>query len=100
MTYKAAMADLPFGGGKAVIIGDPRTQKTDALLRAMGRFVDSLNGRNHRAEYMGTTVTDMDVLRRETRFAHGYADASGNPPPQPQTRLRSLGFACGDPWTA
>jgi len=83
MTYKAAMADLPFGGGKAVIIGDPRNQKTDALLRAMGRFVDSLNGRNHTAEYMGTTVTDMDVLRRETRFAHGYADASGNPPPQP-----------------
>ncbi len=81
MTYKAAMADLPFGGGKAVIIGDPRIRKTEALLRTMGRFIESLNGRYHTADDMGTTVADMDVLRMETRFAHGFADASGKPPP-------------------
>ena len=81
MTYKAAMADVAFGGGKAVIIGDPRTRKTHTLLRAMGRFVESLNGRYHTADDMGTTVADMEVLRSETRFAHGFADASGNPPP-------------------
>ena len=81
MTYKAAIADLPFGGGKAVIIGDPRTQKTEALLRAFGRFLESLDGRYITAEDMGTTVADMDVVRRETRFARGFSDGSGNPSP-------------------
>ena len=81
MTYKAALAGLPLGGGKAVIIGDPRTGKSTALLRAMGRFVESLGGRYHTAEDVGTTVADMDVLRTETAFAHGVSDGSGNPSP-------------------
>jgi leucine dehydrogenase len=81
MTYKAAITDLPYGGGKSVIIGDPKTHKTESLLRAMGRFVDSLGGRYHTAEDVGTTVEDMDVLRKETRFAHGFSGASGDPSP-------------------
>ncbi len=81
MTYKAAIADLPFGGGKAVIMGDPRTQKTAALLRAFGRFLESLDGRYITAEDMGTTVADMDMVRRETRFARGFSDGAGNPSP-------------------
>ena len=81
MTYKAALAGLDLGGGKAVIIGDPGTRKTEALLRAFGRLVESLGGRYQTAEDVGTTVADMDVLRRETRFAHGVSDGSGNPSP-------------------
>ncbi|MGH6618579.1 MAG: Glu/Leu/Phe/Val dehydrogenase dimerization domain-containing protein [Alphaproteobacteria bacterium] len=81
MTYKAAITGLPYGGGKSVIIGDPRTGKTEALLRAMGRFVDSLGGRYHTAEDVGTTVADMDVLRKETRYAHGFSASSGDPSP-------------------
>lgn len=81
MTYKAALAGLPYGGGKSVILGNPKTQKTEALLRAMGRFVHSLGGRYHTAEDVGTTVADMDVLRRETPYAHGFSAASGDPSP-------------------
>jgi leucine dehydrogenase len=81
MTYKAAISNLPFGGGKSVIIGDPGTQKTDALLQAMGRFIHSLGGLYLTAEDVGTTVADMDILRRETPFAHGVSDGSGNPSP-------------------
>ncbi len=81
MTYKAAISSLPFGGGKAVIIGDPRVHKSEALLRAMGRFVGSLGGRYQTAEDVGTTVSDMDILRKETRFAHGFSDGTGNPSP-------------------
>lgn len=81
MTYKSAITGLPYGGGKAVIIGDPKTQKSEALLRAMGRFVDGLGGRYHTAEDVGTTVADMDVLRRETAYAHGSSDAGGDPSP-------------------
>ncbi len=81
MTYKAAIADLPFGGGKAVIMGDPRTHKTEALLRAFGRFLESLDGRYITAEDMGTTVADMDIVRQETRFARGFSGGSGNPSP-------------------
>ncbi len=81
MTYKAAVAGLPYGGGKAVIIGNPRTKKTGALLRAFGKFIDSLGGRYITAEDVGTTVADMDILRKETRFARGFSDGSGNPSP-------------------
>lgn len=81
MTYKAAMAGLPYGGGKSVIIGNPRKDKSDALLRAMGRFVHALGGRYHTAEDVGTTVEDMDVLRKETPYAHGFSSASGDPSP-------------------
>ncbi len=81
MTYKAAAANLPYGGGKAVIFGDPRTQKTEALLRAYGRFVESLGGRYLTAEDVGTTVADMDIVRHETRYARGLSDGHGNPSP-------------------
>jgi leucine dehydrogenase len=84
MTYKAAAAGLDLGGGKAVIIGDPRTDKSERLFRAYGRIVDSLQGRYITAEDMGTTTTDMDVIRRETRWAFGNSVAeggSGDPSP-------------------
>jgi len=81
MTYKAAMADLPYGGGKSVIIGDPKTDKSEVLLTAMGRFVESQGGRYHTAEDVGTTVEDMDIMRRETAYAHGFSDGTGNPSP-------------------
>lgn len=81
MTYKAAVAGLPFGGGKAVIMGDPKSRKTNALLRAYGRFVESLGGRYITAEDIGTTVEDMDVVYQTTRFVRGLSDGSGNPSP-------------------
>ncbi len=82
MTYKAAVAGLELGGGKAVIIGDPTTVKSEALLRAYGRYVDTLGGRYLTAEDVGTTQADMDLLRGETRFVTGtseYLGGSGGP---------------------
>src|ERR1043165_4659558 len=60
MTYKAAAAGLNLGGGKAVIIGDPKSQKSEGLFRAFGQFVNSLNGRYITAEDVGTSVNDME----------------------------------------
>jgi valine dehydrogenase (NAD+) len=77
MTYKAACAGLDIGGGKAVIIGDPATTKTEELLRAYGRMVDSLGGRYVTACDVGTTPADMALLRRETRWATGAEAAEG-----------------------
>lgn len=71
MAYKNALAGLDLGGGKAVIIGDPRTMKTEALLRAYGRFVESLNGRYYTACDVGTFSPDMDVIARETSYVTG-----------------------------
>jgi valine dehydrogenase (NAD+) len=71
MTYKAACAGLDLGGGKAVIIGDPATDKTEALLRAYGRMVASLGGRYVTACDVGTYPADLAVVRRETRWAAG-----------------------------
>src|SRR5437899_11008438 len=68
MTYKAAAAGLDLGGGKAVIIGDPKRDKSEELLRAYGRFLESLGGRYITAEDVGTTGDDMALIRRETRF--------------------------------
>ncbi|MBR9814281.1 amino acid dehydrogenase, partial [bacterium] len=59
MTYKSAMANLGLGGGKSVIIGDPRSAKTDALLEAMGKAVDRLDGLYIAAEDSGTSVADL-----------------------------------------
>ncbi|MGH3650435.1 MAG: Glu/Leu/Phe/Val dehydrogenase dimerization domain-containing protein, partial [Acidimicrobiia bacterium] len=84
MTYKAAAAGLDLGGGKAVIIGDSRQIKSERLFRAYGRIVDSLQGRYITAEDVGTTTSDMDVVRRETRWALGSSVAlggSGDPSP-------------------
>lgn len=66
MTFKAAICGLPYGGGKAVIVGDPRTHKTPQLLEAMGRLVESLGGRFIVADDVGTTLDDLVVMRRHT----------------------------------
>ncbi|MFI6505642.1 Glu/Leu/Phe/Val dehydrogenase [Nonomuraea typhae] len=71
MSYKNALAGLDLGGGKAVIIGDPATQKSEALLRAYGRFVQSLGGRYITACDVGTYSPDMDLVARESRFVTG-----------------------------
>src|SRR6266853_6186074 len=71
MTYKAALAGLPQGGGKSVIIGDPRHDKTPALICAMGRFVDSFEGTYIVAEDSGTSVADMRLMATETRYVGG-----------------------------
>lgn len=84
MTYKAAAGGLDLGGGKAVIIGDPSRDKSEELLRAYGRFIESLGGRYITAEDVGTSRPDMDVLRRETRWVTGVSKrlgGSGDPSP-------------------
>ena len=81
MTYKNALADLPYGGGKTVIIGDSRTDKNEDLLRAMARFVDRLGGRYLTAEDVGINVDDIDIMRRETAFVVGSHEDIGNPSP-------------------
>jgi glutamate dehydrogenase/leucine dehydrogenase len=77
MTYKAAVAGLDQGGGKAVIIGDPATARTDDLMRAYGRFIDALAGRYITAEDVGTTQADMDLLRQVTRYVTGTSETLG-----------------------
>ncbi len=77
MAYKNALAGLDHGGGKAVIIGDPSVDKTEALLRAYGRFVQSLGGRYVTACDVGTYVADMDVVARECDFVTGRSEAHG-----------------------
>ena len=84
MTYKAAAAGLNLGGGKTVIIGDPRKDKNEEMFRAFGRFIQGLNGRYITAEDVGTTVADMDLIHQETEFVTGVSPAfgsSGNPSP-------------------
>jgi len=71
MAYKAAVTGLDLGGGKAVIIGDPRRDKTEPLLRAYGRFVQSLGGRYYTACDVGTFSEDMDIVARECDFVTG-----------------------------
>jgi len=77
MTYKAAVAGLDLGGGKAVIIGDPARDKSEALFRSFGRFVNSLNGRYITAEDVGTNVEDMVQVRQETCFVTGLPSSKG-----------------------
>jgi valine dehydrogenase (NAD+) len=77
MAYKAAVSGLDLGGGKAVIIGDPATMKTEALLRAYGRFVQSLGGRYYTACDVGTYSQDMDVVARECSFVTGRSTGYG-----------------------
>ena len=84
MSYKNAMADIPLGGGKAVIIGDSRTQKTPALFEAFGRAVDAVGGRYWTAEDVGVSPQDLQHARKQTRFVaglDGHAAASGDPSP-------------------
>ncbi len=77
MAYKNALADLDLGGGKAVIIGDPAKLKTEALLRAYGRFVESLGGRYLTACDIGTFSEDMDIVARECRYVTGRTVLNG-----------------------
>ena len=77
MAYKNALAGLDHGGAKAVIIGDPATGKSEELLRAYGRFVQSLAGRYYTACDVGTDVADMDVIARECRFVTGRSEIDG-----------------------
>lgn len=77
MTYKAAAAGLDLGGGKAVIIGDPTTDKSPALLEAYGRFVETLDGRYITAGDVGTTSEDMDVIGRSTEHVVSRTTAAG-----------------------
>jgi valine dehydrogenase (NAD+) len=77
MAYKNALAGLDFGGGKAVIIGDPATLKSEGLLRAYGRFVQSLNGRYVTACDVGTYSQDMDIVARECKYVTGRTEANG-----------------------
>lgn len=84
MTYKSAVADTGLGGGKSVIIGNPKTDKTEALFRAMGKFVDSFEGKYITAEDVGTTVEDMVHVRKETQRVTGLPlelGSSGDPSP-------------------
>ena len=77
MAYKNALAGLDHGGGKAVIIGDPATGKSEALLRAYGRFVESLGGRYITACDIGTYSEDMDLIARECQYVTGRTVPNG-----------------------
>lgn len=89
MTYKAAMANIALGGGKSVIIGDPRKQKTPAMMESMGKFVDSLGGKYFTAEDSGIAVSDLECMAKHSDYIAGvnakyhYAGEvpDGNPAP-------------------
>ena len=81
MAYKASAAGLNLGGGKAVVIGDPRKVKTADLLRAYGRAVDRLGGAYITTADVGTTSADMDVISGATKFVTGTTNGSGDPSP-------------------
>lgn len=81
MTYKNSAMGLNLGGGKAVIIGNSRTDKSEEMLRAMGKFVQSLGGRYITAEDVGTNTEDIATMALETDFVAGRAELSGDPSP-------------------
>ncbi|GAA5188188.1 Glu/Leu/Phe/Val dehydrogenase dimerization domain-containing protein [Ferrimonas gelatinilytica] len=81
MTYKNALAGLEFGGGKSVIIGDPKSDKSEALFRAFGRAVHSLGGRYYSAEDVGITTGDIMIAHQETPYMAGLEGKSGDPSP-------------------
>ena len=84
MTFKAAISGLNLGGGKAVIIGDANTMKTEALLRRFGRFINSLNGKYVTAEDVNMTPEDMEYISMETKYVTGLSErlgGSGDPSP-------------------
>jgi leucine dehydrogenase len=79
MTYKAAIFELPYGGGKTVVIGDPRRDKTPALLRALAGAVDQLHGRYIIADDIGTTIEDLALMRQVTRYTAAATPAARAP---------------------
>jgi len=88
MTYKSAVAGLNLGGGKAVIIGDSRKDKSEALLRKFGRFIKNLNGEFITAEDVGTNPRDMEYIRMETQYVTGVPETiGGSGDPSPITAL-------------
>ena len=90
MTYKASIAGLNLGGGKAVIIGDPKKDKTEKLFRSFGRFVEGLGGRYITAEDVGISPIDMNWVNMETNHVVGLPGKSGDPSP-----LTALGVYVG-----
>lgn len=93
MTRKAAVAGLNLGGGKTVIIGDPKKDKSEALFRSLGRYIETLNGRYITAEDVGTNVDDMEYIFMETNNVVGVAQVhggSGDPSP-----FTAFGVYCG-----
>jgi len=88
MTYKAAIAGLNLGGGKCVVIGDPKTEKSEVLWRALGRYIHGLRGRYITAEDSGTGIDDMEMIRLETPHVTGISGAlGGSGDPSPVTAL-------------
>ena len=81
MTYKSAIAGLVLGGGKAVVIADPKKDKSPALLKSFGRFVEGLKGRYIAAEDVGTSVGDLAVVATQTDHAAGRPSSTGDPLP-------------------
>ncbi len=99
MTYKAAVANLPLGGGKSVIQADPKTEKTPAMLEAHAKFVDSLGGKYITAEDSGTTRQDIDHIRKFTRYVVGTSEekgGSGDPSPYTAKGVLFGMRACAD----
>ncbi|MFP5287517.1 MAG: Glu/Leu/Phe/Val dehydrogenase dimerization domain-containing protein, partial [Thermoanaerobaculia bacterium] len=91
MTYKAAAAGLNLGGGKAVILGDSKKDKTEALFRSFGRHVESLGGLYITAEDVGTDMEDMETILEETRWVTGVSpDNGGGGDPSPVTAFGVL----------
>ena len=86
MTYKNALAGLDLGGGKTVVLGDPRTDKTPEKFQALGRFIDRLGGSYLAAEDVGTTTTDAEQVATQTRFITGLpVERGGSGDPSPMT---------------
>src|ERR1041384_8411157 len=81
MTYKNALPALPLGGGKAVIIGDNKNLDRDTIFSAHGRFVESFGGDFITAEDVGTSPSDMDIVRRETSHVAGLLSGTGDTSP-------------------
>ena len=82
MTYKNALAGLPLGGGKAIILANNGTANREQVLRAHGRFIDTLQGSYITAEDVGTSPEDMEIVRRETPYVAGLLGGSGDPSPK------------------
>ena len=83
MTFKNALGGIPFGGGKAVILADPRTEKTPAMFDAFGRAVEAMDGLYYTAEDSGVTEDDLKIVRKHTKYVSGVAEdgEGGNPSP-------------------
>jgi len=93
MTYKNSLAGLPLGGGKTVVVGDPRTDKTPAKFVALGGFIDRLNGSYLAAEDVGTTTDDAELVATRTKHITGLPVArGGSGDPSPMT---AWGVVCG-----